>query len=83
VRWYRGPDRILLATDGAERFIDEGRVGELFEQSGDAGLQRKLNAGHRFAPPNGRHRPEWETDDDAGILLLRLIEKETAEGNPR
>lgn len=82
IRWYRGPDRIILATDGAERFFVEERVDELFEQKGNTGLQRKLNAGHRFAPPNGRHRPEWETDDDAGILLLKLTEeKETTDEN--
>jgi len=74
VHYYVGANRLLLATDGAARFFQEGRVEELFSFEGEKGLQRRLNCGHPYSAPGGRQRPKWAVDDDATILLMELIQ---------
>jgi len=74
---YTGATRIVLATDGAERFFRENRVDELFSFEGEKGLQRRLNMGHIYAPSCGKPRPEWTTDDDSTLVLLRLRDWES------
>lgn len=63
--------RLIIATDGAKRFVDEGRIEEIYElaQTPKA-LQRKLNSGHPTACPQ-KPRPEWRVSDDTSMVVIQ------------